>query len=129
MAWLLAATAVLLLHLGFILFALFGALLAARWRWVALLHLPAAAWAVFIELSGGRCPLTGLENHFLARAGLEGYPESFVERYLLPLVYPAGLTPALQATLAAVVLLVNLALYGWLFWRRAGRRRGGDARG
>lgn len=115
---LILAALVLLLHLGFILFALFGALLVMRWRWLLFLHLPAAAWAVFIELSGAGCPLTALENHFREQAGQAGYAESFVEHYLLPVIYPAGLTPALQWTLAGVVLAVNLLLYGWLLRHR-----------
>lgn len=117
MIYLIAATAVLLLHLGFIGFALFGALLVARWRWLVLVHLPAAAWAVFIELSGRSCPLTAIENHFLAKAGRNGYSEGFIERYLLSIIYPAGLTPTVQWVMAALVIAVNVALYGWLLWR------------
>lgn len=114
-----AADATLAFHLAFIAFALFGALLALRWRWVPLLQLPAAAWGVYIELSGGICPLTPLENSFRAMAGQAGYTGSFVERYLLPIIYPAGLTSGVQIVLAAVVLAVNLAIYGYLFWRRS----------
>lgn len=125
MIYLIAAAAVLLLHLGFILFALFGALLVARWRWLILLHLPAAAWAVFIELSGRSCPLTAIENHFRLAAGHAGYAEGFIEHYLLPIIYPAGLTPAVQWGLAAGVVAINVALYGWLL----GRRRGPDRPG
>lgn len=120
----LAADATLLLHLGFIAFALFGALLAIRWRWVPLVQLPAAGWGLFIELTGGACPLTDLENHFRILAGQGGYPESFVERYLLPVIYPAGLTRDIQFGLAAVVLAVNAALYGYLVARRLRSRPG-----
>lgn len=123
MIYLIAATAVLLLHLGFVLFALFGALLVARWPWLLLLHFPAAAWAIFIELSGRSCPLTSVENHFRLKAGHAGYSESFIEHYLLPIIYPAGLTPAVQVALAAVVVAVNIALYGKFLWvrRKLGR--------
>ena len=109
-----AADAVLILHLGFIVFALLGAALALRWRWLPLVHLPAAAWGVFIELTGRVCPLTYLENHFRLRAGQAGYSESFVEHYLLAVIYPAGLTREIQFVLAGVVLVVNAALYTWL---------------
>lgn len=117
----LAADAVLVLHLAFIAFALFGALLALRWRWIPLVQLPAAAWGIFVEVTGQLCPLTELESSFRALAGQGGYPESFVERYLLPVIYPSGLTRHVQFVLAAVVLAVNVAVYGWLLWRR--RRR------
>ncbi len=112
-----AADAVLILHLGFIVFALFGAALAVRWRWMPLVHLPAAAWGVFIELTGRICPLTWLENHFRLRAGQAGYNESFIEHYLLAVIYPAGLTREIQFVLAGVVLAVNAGIYTWLLLR------------
>ena len=117
----LAADATLVLHLAFIAFALAGALLALRWRWVPLLQLPAAAWAVYIELSGGICPLTHAENAFRSMAGEAGYGGGFVERYLLPIIYPAGLTSGVQVVLAAVVLGVNAATYAFIFWRHRTR--------
>ena len=114
----LAADATLVVHLAFIAFALFGALLALRWRWIPLVQLPAATWGVFVEATGQLCPLTGLENHLRALAGQGGYSESFVERYLLPIIYPSGLTRHVQLVLAAVFLAVNVAVYGFLLWRR-----------
>lgn len=122
----LAADAILVLHLAFIAFALLGALLAFRWPWIPLLQLPAAAWGFFVEITGRICPLTGLENHFRALAGQGGYSESFVERYLLPVIYPSGLTQQIQFFLAAVVLAVNAAAYGLLLWRRLRRVRSRD---
>lgn len=118
MSFRLAADAVLLFHLAFILFALLGAALAARWRWVPLVHLPTAAWGIFVELSGRICPLTYLENHLRLQAGQAGYKESFIEHYLLNIIYPAGLTREVQFTLAGTVLVVNTAIYGWLLLRR-----------
>ena len=117
----LAADAVLLLHLGFILFVLLGGLLALRWRRAPLLHLPAVAWGVYIELSGGLCPLTPLENRLRIAAGEAGYTGGFIEHYLLTLIYPAGLTPQIQYVLAAVVVGVNGLAYAWV-WRRRRRR-------
>lgn len=114
----LAADSVLLLHLAFIVFALFGALLAARWRWMPLLHLPAAAWGFFVEFTGRICPLTFLENELRIRAGQSGYAESFIEHYLFNVIYPPGLTREIQFGLAAVVLVVNFAIYAWLVLRR-----------
>ena len=123
MLWRFAADAVLVLHLGFIVFALLGALLAFRWRWMVALHLPAAAWAVWIEWSGGICPLTPLENAWRLRAGQQGYRTSFVEHHLLGVIYPDGLTREVQVALAIVVLLVNLASYGALLWRTRPERQ------
>ena len=114
----LAADAVLLLHLAFIVFAVFGGLLALKWRWMPLLHLPAVAWAVYVELTGGLCPLTSVENSLRLSAGQSGYAESFVEHYLLALIYPSSLTREIQWILAASVAGINLAVYSWLAFRR-----------
>ena len=114
----LAADAVLLLHLAFIVFAVFGGLLAFKWRWMPLLHLPAMAWAIQLELTGGICPLTSIENTLRLSAGQSGYAGSFVEHYLLSLIYPSGLTREIQWILAATVAGINIAVYSWLAFRR-----------
>lgn len=114
----LAADGILLLHLAFIAFAVFGAAATVRWRWMPLVHVPAAAWAIYIELAGKVCPLTYLENHLRIRAGQAGYDESFVEHYLLGIIYPEGLTRSIQFALAAGVVVINIVIYGWLFHRR-----------
>ena len=117
----LAADAILVAHLGFVLFALFGGLLVAWRRGFLLLHPPTAAWAIFVELTGHGCPLTGWEQQLRVRAGEAGYSEGFVEHYLLPLLYPDWLTLPVQYVLAAFVLLVNLVVYAWV-WRQRSRR-------
>jgi len=114
----LAADATLLAHLAFILFVVLGATLAARWRWIAFVHVPAAAWGAFVEASGRICPLTDLENFLRARAGGPAYAGSFLEHYLLAIIYPDGLTRGVQFVLAGVVVAVNVAVYVWLFKTR-----------
>jgi hypothetical protein len=100
-----------------VLLALLGAAIAVRWRWIPVVHLPAAAWGFFVELTGRVCPLTYLENYLRIKAGLSGYTESFVEHYLVAIIYPASLTGDIQFALAAVVIVLNMAIYGWLFVR------------
>ena len=123
MSWRIAADTVVVLHAAFVLFVVLGGLLVARWPLIAWLHLPAAAWGVIIEAVGGVCPLTHVENALRERAGVAGYSEGFVAHYLLPILYPAGLTPAVQWALAAIVLALNVAIYGWLLRAGAPRRR------
>lgn len=118
----LAADAVLLVHLAFILFALLGAALTPRWRWIPLVHVPAAAWGFFVELTGRICPLTDLENYLRIKAGQSGYAESFIEHYLLAIIYPTGLTREVQFVLAGVVIIINTAIYGWLVYARRALR-------
>ena len=117
-----SAEAVVLLHFTFIAFVLFGATLAVRWRWIVALHLPAAAWGFFVEMTGRICPLTYAENYLRNRAGQSGYSQGFIEHYLLPVIYPAGLTQQIQFVLAGAVVLVNVLAYGWLLHRLASRR-------
>ena len=115
MFWQFAAVALALLHLGFILFVLFGGFLVLRWPRVAWVHLPAAVWGVLIEFAGLWCPLTRWENECLRRAGREGYSTGFVEHYILPLVYPAGLTRELEIAIGVLVLIVNAGVYVRVF--------------
>jgi hypothetical protein len=112
-----AAEAVLLLHLLFIAFVVLGSLLTVWRRRVLFIHLPAAAWGAFVELTGRVCPLTSLENTLLIKAGTAGYSESFVEHYLLRIIYPEGLTREIQYILSGLVMVVNVSLYLWLFHR------------
>jgi hypothetical protein len=123
MLWSILADALLVLHGLFIAWATLGAL--AVWRWPRLLwtHLPALAWGVWIEASGGICPLTPLENLLRQRAGQGGYEGSFVEHHLGALIYPQGLTPAAQWRLALALAAFNLLLYGLIAWRRWRGRR------
>lgn len=114
------ADLVLVLHFAFILFVATGGLLALRWPRAALVHLPAAAWGVLIELRGWICPLTPLENTLRRAAGQAGYEGGFIEHYLLPVIYPGGLTRDVQLLLAAMVVLLNAGIYG-LVWRRRPR--------
>ncbi|OFW13671.1 MAG: hypothetical protein A3H29_04810 [Acidobacteria bacterium RIFCSPLOWO2_02_FULL_67_21] len=106
------------LHFAFVAFAAAGGLLALRWRWIPWLHVPAAGWAAYIELSGGICPLTPLENDLRARAGLDDYSGDFIARYLFPLLYPAGLTSTAQTALGLTVIILNISVYAWLVRRR-----------
>lgn len=115
MSYRLAADAVLLLHLGFILFVVFGAAVVARRRRLIVVHLPVAVWGFFVEFTGRGCPLTSVENFLRLRAGQSGYAGGFVEHYLLWFIYPRGLTREDQFVLAAGVILVNALLYGWAF--------------
>lgn len=116
-AFALLAGAIVLLHLAFVVFAASGALLAFRWPWLPWVHVPAVAWAAFIEFSGGICPLTPLENRLRASAGLDYYSGDFVAQYLFPVLYPDGLTRGAQIVIGLVVLGLNVAMYTWL-WRR-----------
>lgn len=131
MAARLLADGLTVLHLAFIAFVLAGGLLVRRHPAMAFAHLPAVAWAIFTEATSTVCPLTPLENLLRQQAGQQGYAGGFVEHYLLPILYPAGLTADVQLVLAVVVVVVNGIVY--LPWARrlfgGRRRRPGDGDG
>jgi hypothetical protein len=105
-------------HFTFIVFVIGGGLLVRRFPRLLWLHLACAAWGSYVALSGSICPLTPLENYFAERAGRAGYEGGFIERYLVPIVYPEGLTPAVQRGFGAIVIAVNLAVYAPRLKRR-----------
>jgi hypothetical protein len=111
------ADLVLVVHLAFVVFVVLGGLLVLRWPWVAYLHIPAAIWGIFIEYSGGICPLTPLENSLRQTGGQAGYSGGFINHYIQPVLYPAGLTRGTQLVLGSLALLVNLGAYGLVIAR------------
>lgn len=112
----LLADLVLIVHLAFVVFVLCGGLLVLRWRWIAWLHLPAAVWGAVVEFTGWICPLTPLENWLRAQGGEATYGSDFIAQYLLSVLYPEDLARGFQMLLGIVVVVVNVAVYWWL-WR------------
>jgi hypothetical protein len=113
------ADLILGLHLAFVLFVVLGVLLVLKWPRAAWLHVPAAIWGVLIEYTGWICPLTPLENSLRARGGEAGYGGGFIEHYIQPLLYPAGLTRGTQLLLGSLALMLNLTAYAGLFVRKS----------
>lgn len=116
------ADLILCLHAGFVLFVIVGGFLTVKWPRTAWLHLPAVLWGAMIEFTGWICPLTPLEIWLREQAGQQGYRKDFLSHYLLPTLYPEGLTRDMQLLLGLIVLAINLSVYGWL-WRRSQRQR------
>jgi hypothetical protein len=124
MGYRILADVVVGIHALFVAFVMLGGLLALRRPWVAALHLPAAVWGALIELRGWICPLTPLEKSLRAAAGEAGYQGGFIEHYLLPVLYPAGLTRNVQLVLGAAVIVVNVAIYAVVLQRGRAARTG-----
>jgi hypothetical protein len=123
MGWRILADLLVVLHLAFAAFVVFGGFLAWKWRWAVLAHLPALAWGFWVETSGQICPLTPLENHFRHLAGQAGYQGGFLEHYLVPILYPPGLTRPDQWVLAVLLLAITIVAYGALLHPRRPLRR------
>lgn len=106
------------LHFAFIVFVVFGGVMVLKWGRVAILHIPCALWGALIEFSGWICPLTPLEHTLREAAGETLYNSGFIDHYIMPLVYPAGLTREMQISLGILVVVVNLMVYGLVIFRK-----------
>lgn len=116
-----AALFVLALHLGFILWVIFGAFWTRRRPVLTALHLASLVWGILIELLPWTCPLTWLEETLRARAGYAPYHGSFLMHYLGLIVYP-DLPWALVAFCGVSVCAMNIAIYGYRAWKAWGRK-------
>ena len=123
MLYRLFADAIVVLHFGFVVFVVAGGLLGLRWPRALWLHAPAAVWGALIEYAGWICPLTPLENELRRRGGATGYAGGFIEHYLTPVLYPAGLTANVQLVLGTLVVVVNVAVYTFVLTRERRRLR------
>ena len=121
MSYQLLADLVLALHTLFVVFVVLGGLLALRWRRAAFVHVPSALWGAWVELAGWICPLTPLEVTLRRQAGQAGYAGGFLEHYLVPILYPVGLTRGIQIGLGCGALVLNVAIYTVVTrrWRRS----------
>ena len=117
------ANLVMLTHLAFVLFVIGGGLLVLKWPRMAWLHVPAAVWGTMVEFMGWICPLTPLENRLLAQSAEAGYEGDFIAHYLLPVLYPEGLTPTVQIVLGLSVVIINVIVYGWASAKRRQKKR------
>jgi Protein of Unknown function (DUF2784) len=111
-----------IVHLVFVIFVIAGGLVVIKWPWLMSLHIPAVIWAAAVELFGWICPLTPLENWFRQRSGQSLYETDFVERWVLPVLYPHDLTRQVQIVLGLFVIIVNLVVYARLYTRIRGQK-------
>jgi hypothetical protein len=119
------ADLVLVVHFAFVLFVVFGGLLAFRWPRVAWIHLPLSLYGVLVEFIGFVCPLTPLEVMLRHRGGEAGYAGGFIEHYITATIYPTGLTRQVQYVLGATVVALNVLVYAFWWTRHSRHRLGG----
>lgn len=109
------ASSLVVFHLAFVLFVIFGAGLLFLWPNLVWVHLPALFWGIYVEFTSSICPLTPLENRLRLKAGLQGYDGGFIDHYILSVLYPDGLTPTVQLVLGILMVVFNLVIYGlWI---------------
>ena len=122
MVYQILADIIVVLHFSFICFVIVGGLLVLRWQWVLWIHLPVVLWGALVELMSWVCPLTPLENWLRRAAGGQGYSGGYIEHYLIPIIYPGGLTHEIQMILGGFVIVINVIIYTVVF-RRYSRRQ------
>jgi hypothetical protein len=105
------ATLTLIIHFLFIIFVIFGGLLFFVRKWMILIHLPALIYGIYVEFTQSICPLTYLENFLLQKAKLTTYSTSFIQNYLVPIIYPINLTKDIQINLAVALIILNAVIY------------------
>lgn len=118
MLYQIAADFVIFLHFAFIAFVLAGGLLVYKWRWIIWFHIPAALWGSMVVIARWICPLTPIENMFRQASGVEAYSSSFIEHYLVPVIYPTGLNHKIFIVMGIVVIVINVTVYVILFIKR-----------
>lgn len=123
MTYRILADGVMVAHFAFVLFVVFGGLLALRWRWMAILHIPALIWGALIEFMGWPCPLTPVENRFRRLGGEAGYEGGFIDHYIGSVLYPGDLGREIQIGLGMALLVFNALVY-WRVYVRWSRQRG-----
>lgn len=121
MIYRLLADMVVILHASFVAFVVLGGFLLRRWPRLVYAHVPVAVWGVLIEFAGWICPLTPLENSLRRRGGEAGYEGGFIDNYVMPVLYPIGLTRNMQYLLGFFALLVNVVAYTMFLRRRRER--------
>ena len=106
------ANVTLIVHIAFILFIIFGGLLFFIIPKIIYFHFPALIWGLYVEFTNSICPLTYLENWFLHQENLKTYSNSFVQNYILPVIYPENLSHNSQIYLGLGLIIINLLIYG-----------------
>ncbi len=107
----------LIIHLIFILFVIFGGLLFFKFPKVLYAHFPSFIWGVYIEFSSFVCPLTYLEKWLLNRSNLNSYSNTFIQNYILPVIYPDNLTYDFQIFLGLFLIIINVVIYSIIIFK------------
>jgi len=115
------ATFTLIIHFLFIVYVILGGLLFFIKPWTIYFHIPAFLYGVYVEFTQSICPLTYLENFFLSKAKVATYSTSFIQKYLIQIIYPINLTKELQITLGISLIVINVIIYAIIFAKSSGR--------
>jgi hypothetical protein len=111
MLYKIATDVIILFHLMWIGFLIFGALLAYKRPWLRALHLAGLAFSLTMQICGWYCPLTYAEQWLRYQQGSDlTYTGSFIAQYAEHLVY-LTVSPLLVLALTLVICGGTITLY------------------
>ena len=111
------ADLVLIIHIAFFVFALFGAWGVLQWPRLKRFHVLITLWSMAVLFTGGLDPLIPLEHGLRLKAGIAVEKIGWIEQYLTPLFFPTPLNRRFQIIAGIIILAVNAAIYAWVYWR------------
>jgi hypothetical protein len=111
-----AVVLMLVLHLAWILWLIFGAFWTSGRRWLTAFHIASLVWGILVEVGPWPCPLTMVEDFFQRCAGLVSSGGNFMQHYISSLVYP-NVSVLLLTVCGVAVCIVNLGIYAWRAFR------------
>src|ERR1700746_1298796 len=109
------AVCVLFLHMLFILWVVFGALLTLSRPILRWLHIVSLLWGILTEMLPWPCPLTVLENWLESKPGGQPYKGGLLFHSLDKLVYP-DISATILTFAGVISCALNLAFYGRQLW-------------
>lgn len=107
------------LHVAYVAFVMTGSAFALRWPWMLWVHLAAIAWAFTTMTTDLGCVLTTWEKSLWRRGGIEPYPEGFLQHHVFRTRFSAEHERRNHVLLGVGAVVVNVLVYGWVFWGRS----------
>ena len=109
------ASLILVFHLAWILWVIFGALWTSGRALLSVFHVLSLLWGIAVEIGPWACPLTVVEAYFERNAGQNANPGGFLVHYLDSLVYP-NISESVLVVAGVSVCALNLAIYIRRYW-------------
>jgi Protein of Unknown function (DUF2784) len=118
MIYRLLARLMIVIHVSYVVFVVFGSLLVVRWRGFLWWHVAAFVWS-FLTLSFDLgCPITPWEKQLWRKGGVEPYDEGFLQHHILRTRFSAEHSRRNHTIVGVSVLVLNAIVYSLIFWRR-----------
>ena len=67
--------------------------------------------------------MTPLENWLRLQGNMTAYSGGYIDHYIMPIIYPSGLTREIQISLGLAILVVNASIYGYIIVRQRLERK------